>query len=148
MAAKPEIPAGAYRCRICWSRCRCHDKPHVECPEAEVRDCEGGCGRKTTAAESCHPGFWCRACAHAPGMMNAFRVSSVVETEGGWKEQLSAALSYTDALELGWKLHAAGARDVHLVESSSATRPRNRPRRPPPATSADQLELFNKRGRS
>lgn len=148
MAAKPEIPAGAYRCRLCWSRCRCHDLPHLECPAAEVRDCERGCGRKTTAAESCHPGFCCRACAHAPGMMNAWRVSSVLETQGGWNEQLSGSMSYSDALALGQKLHDAGARDVKLVESSSTKRPRNRPRRPPPATSPDQLELFKRRRRS
>jgi hypothetical protein len=142
--SKPEIPAGAYRCRLCWSRCRCHSLPHVECPAADVRDCVGGCGRKTTSTESCHPGFWCRACAHAPGMMNAWRVSAVVELEGGWEEKLYGPMSYSDALELGSKLDAQGARDVHLVESSGS-RPRTRPHRRPPPASPDQLDMFKRR---
>src|SRR4051812_49402253 len=104
MTTKPEIPAGAYRCRLCWSRCRCHNLPHVECPAAELQHCWGGCGRRTTKTESCNPGF-CRACAHAPQRMNAWRVSSLVETiHDKWEEQLSEPMSYTDALDLGWKL--------------------------------------------
>lgn len=113
---------------------------------AEVRDCAGGCGRKTTAAESCHPGFWCRACAHAPGMVNAWRVRALIETEGGWQEQISEPSSYTDALELGGKLADAGAREIQLVESSGP-RPRSRPHKRAPAPPADQLELLNVRNK-
>lgn len=141
---KPEIPAGAYRCRLCWSRCRCHNLLHAECPTAEVRDCEGGCGRKTTLAESCHAGFMCRACAHAPSRLGAWRVAALIRgTDGGWHELLTQPSSYSDALELGSKLDAIGARDVHLVESSGP-RPRNRPHRRAPAAPG-QLDMFKRR---
>ena len=38
--------------------CPCHDVKHAECPLAHP--CFGGCGRKTTAHESCSPGY----CVH------------------------------------------------------------------------------------
>lgn len=141
---KAAIPTSAYRCPICRSRCRCHDRPHVECPEAKVRDCAGGCGRRTTRAESCHPGFWCRACAHQPGNAEAWRVAALIETEGGWWPTCSAAMSYSDARHLLAQLERDGARDVHLVESGGS-RPRTRRRVTPPATSPGQRDLFNER---
>lgn len=139
------IPESAYRCPICRSRCRCHDLAHVLCPTAKVRDCAGGCGRKTTAAESCHPGFWCRACAHQPGIAEAWRVAARIETEGGWSPTYSGPLSFTDARQLLAELERSGARDVRLVETAGR-RPRSRARAPAPAAATEQIEMFN-RGR-
>lgn len=70
-------------------------------------------------------------------MIPFWRVRALVKTEGGWQEQISEPSSYTDALELRWKLLDAGAREIQFIESSGPLAP-NGAAAPP----ADQLELF------
>lgn len=144
--ARRAIPRAAYACEICRSRCRCHDLAHVDCPEAVVFPCAAGCGRPTTRTEACKPGY-CRACAHAPTAIagGAWSVHAMMQTEGGRERlQKSGALSYTDALELGGRLHAAGARAVRLVEVDGP-RPRARARPRAPAVGAGQLDMFTRK---
>jgi hypothetical protein len=142
--AKRAIPRAAYACTRCRSRCSCHDLEHVDCPYARAQACAGGCGRQTTEAESCRPGY-CRSCAHPPPAgQGAWRVQAMVPTQQGERMQRSAPLSYGDALELGRRLDRAGARGIRLVECEGP-RPRSRPSPRPPPAPPGQLQMFTRR---
>lgn len=142
------IPPAAYDCKVCRSRCRCHDLVQAECPTASKASCAGGCGRTTTPAESCKPGF-CRACAHEPepSKQLAWRVKAELQVEGGWRPTESKVLSYTDAKALGWKLERDGLRKVKLVEVPVRRRPatQRRPAHKVMHVDRSQLDMFAKR---